>query len=78
MSRGASTERLFIGLDTRVDSILIGCALAMMLAWNMVPRVVGGGAARKWVPAAAVGTLCVLFATARFPAAASAGGCFAR
>jgi peptidoglycan/LPS O-acetylase OafA/YrhL len=69
MSRGASTPRLFLGLDTRADSVLIGCALAMMLTWNMAPRLVGGVAGRKWVPAVAVAALCVLFATARFPAA---------
>ena len=66
---GASTTRLFVGLDTRADSVLIGCALAMLTTWRMLPASVLATAARRSAGAAAAVGLCLLFATARYPAA---------
>jgi peptidoglycan/LPS O-acetylase OafA/YrhL len=35
---GASIERLYNGLDTRADSLLVGCALGMLLASDLIPE----------------------------------------
>ena len=68
MSGGTSIPRLFLGLDTRADSVLTGCALAMIVTWRMLPGSVLGGATTTWVGGAAAVAICVLFAIARFPA----------
>jgi peptidoglycan/LPS O-acetylase OafA/YrhL len=56
----ASLARVWVGLDTRADSLLLGCGLAMVMAWRRTafPKIFG-----------VVGGLGIiaLFATARFP-----------
>ena len=59
--------RVFVGLDTHADSILIGCALAMLLAWRNPLRRWLDGSWGRWMAAAAGLALCGLFAAARFP-----------
>jgi len=34
----ASRPRVYFALDTRLDSILIGCALGLLLSWEMLPK----------------------------------------
>jgi peptidoglycan/LPS O-acetylase OafA/YrhL len=68
MHGGASITRLFVGLDTRADSLLIGCALAMVTTWRMLPRSTLAASGRRWAGATAAVGLCLLFATARYPA----------
>jgi peptidoglycan/LPS O-acetylase OafA/YrhL len=64
---GAGTTRLFVGLDTRADSLLIGCALAMLTTWHMLPASPRTQAARRWAGVGAAVGLSVLFAVAQFP-----------
>jgi peptidoglycan/LPS O-acetylase OafA/YrhL len=37
-ARDQFTMRLFTGLDTRADVLLIGCLAGLLVAWNLVPR----------------------------------------
>ncbi|HYB41754.1 MAG TPA: acyltransferase [Candidatus Methylomirabilis sp.] len=62
----ASLARVWVGLDVRADSLLVGCGLAMLTTWRMLPAV-AGAAPRLLTLAAGLG-LCSLFATATFPA----------
>ena len=64
---GAPTHRLFVGLDTRADSLLIGCALAMLTTWQMLPASPWTLAVRRWAGVGAAVGLGVLFAVAPFP-----------
>lgn len=34
----ASVDRLYNGFDTRIDCLLIGCVVGLMVSWNMVPK----------------------------------------
>jgi peptidoglycan/LPS O-acetylase OafA/YrhL len=43
LSTGASLWRLYFGLDTRLDSLLMGCTLGLIIAFNAVPS-------RAWIP----------------------------
>jgi peptidoglycan/LPS O-acetylase OafA/YrhL len=36
-SEGAVLERLYAGLDTRADALLIGCLIGLMAPWGMLP-----------------------------------------
>ena len=47
MSQRASQLHLYVGLDTRADSLLIGCTVGLLIGWKMLPtsptaRVVSG------------------------------------
>jgi peptidoglycan/LPS O-acetylase OafA/YrhL len=35
---GASIERLYYATDTRADALLVGCLVALLLSWNLLPR----------------------------------------
>jgi peptidoglycan/LPS O-acetylase OafA/YrhL len=35
---GASIQRLYYATDTRADSLLVGCLVALLLSWNLVPK----------------------------------------
>jgi peptidoglycan/LPS O-acetylase OafA/YrhL len=37
-STGSSVERVYYGTDTRMDALLIGCALGLAAAWGWLPR----------------------------------------
>ena len=38
LATGASTARLFLGLDTRADALLLGVLAGMIAAWDRLPR----------------------------------------
>jgi peptidoglycan/LPS O-acetylase OafA/YrhL len=65
--RGVSVLAVNMGLDTRADSILIGCALAMILRWRMAPGWAMGRAARRVAGTGGALALCCLLAMARYP-----------
>jgi peptidoglycan/LPS O-acetylase OafA/YrhL len=48
---GSSTERVYYGTDTRMDALLVGCALGLAAAWGWLPR---GG---RWALALRAGAL---------------------
>jgi len=37
-SRGATVLRLYLGLDTRADALLVGCLIALLASWGMLAR----------------------------------------
>ncbi|MBI3934272.1 MAG: acyltransferase, partial [Acidobacteria bacterium] len=43
---GATTTRLFNGLDTRADALMIGCMLGILLSSNLIPRKAEGAMSR--------------------------------
>lgn len=63
----ASLAWVYQGLDTRVDAILMGCALAMLTSWRLIPDSAPMVSGRRWAGAAGAVGLCLLFATARYP-----------
>ena len=34
----ASIKRLYYGLDTRFDALLVGCLVALLVSWDLIPR----------------------------------------
>jgi len=38
MEGGARIERMYYATDTRADALLIGCLVALLLSWNVLPR----------------------------------------
>src|SRR6266436_5940611 len=66
---GGSLPWAYQGVDARADSLLIGCAVAMLVSWRMVPDSHAALITRRWAGLAAAMGLCLLFATARFPSA---------
>jgi len=66
---GGSLPGPYQGVDARADSLLIGCAVAMLVSWRMVPDSHAALITRRWAGLAAAMGLCLLFATARFPSA---------
>lgn len=38
MEGGAPIERLYYASDTRADSLLVGCLVALLLSWNLLPK----------------------------------------
>jgi peptidoglycan/LPS O-acetylase OafA/YrhL len=38
MEDGARIERMYYATDTRADALLIGCLVALLLSWNVLPR----------------------------------------
>jgi peptidoglycan/LPS O-acetylase OafA/YrhL len=38
LESGALERRLYYATDTRADALLIGCLVALLLAWNLIPR----------------------------------------
>jgi peptidoglycan/LPS O-acetylase OafA/YrhL len=48
-ARGATAWRLYVGTDTRADSLLVGCAVAIAMANGDLPRLLGGARAVLWL-----------------------------
>ncbi|HZN13896.1 MAG TPA: acyltransferase [Acidimicrobiales bacterium] len=66
------SPRIFFGTDTRGGTLLIGCFLALVFSWDMVPR-----AARLFaVPAIVGGVGYLVFAFVSFRYAAAPNGAF--
>ena len=38
MEGGARIERMYYATDTRADALLVGCLVALVLSWNVVPQ----------------------------------------
>jgi len=38
MEGGARIERMYYATDTRADALLVGCLVALLLSWNMLPQ----------------------------------------
>ena len=36
--KAANVMRLYMGLDTRADSLLVGCLVGLLASWNLLPR----------------------------------------
>src|SRR5262249_9659655 len=49
--KAANIGRLYMGLDTRADSLLLGCLVGLLASWGMLPK------SRRFVFAAGVGCL---------------------
>jgi peptidoglycan/LPS O-acetylase OafA/YrhL len=58
MEGGARIERMYYATDTRADALLIGCLVALLLSWNLLPRT----EAFRWAmkTAAALGAMLIL------------------
>lgn len=58
MEAGAPIERLYYATDTRADALLIGCLVALLLSWNLLP----GTALFRWAMkfAAVMGATLIL------------------
>jgi peptidoglycan/LPS O-acetylase OafA/YrhL len=60
---GTDTRILYYSTDTRIDSLLIGCAASMLFVWKMLPvNVIQRGWFRILLLASTVASLFVLFA----------------
>jgi peptidoglycan/LPS O-acetylase OafA/YrhL len=55
---GATIKRLYYATDTRADALLVGCLVALLLSWNLLPR----SALFRWLMRllAAVGYVLIL------------------
>lgn len=38
VNQAATASRLYTGLDTRADTLLVGCLLALLAAWDLLPK----------------------------------------
>lgn len=58
MEGGARIERMYYATDTRADGLLIGCLVALLLCWNLLP----GSDLFRWLmkAAAALGAILIL------------------
>jgi peptidoglycan/LPS O-acetylase OafA/YrhL len=62
IARGAGVDRVYLGTDTRVDALLIGCAVAVAFYAGWVPRSARALAALRWAGrarAVVVGLACL-------------------
>ena len=59
LESGVRLERLYYGSDTRADALLIGCLVALLLAWNVLP----GNDLFRWIMkgVAALGAVVILY-----------------
>lgn len=57
------------GVDARADSLLIGCVMAMFISWRRVKNSQAAFVVMRSAGLAGAVTICLLFATARFPGA---------
>jgi len=59
LESGVRIERLYYGSDTRADALLIGCLVALLLAWNVLP----GNDLFRWIMkgVAALGAVLILY-----------------
>lgn len=51
---GGDPLRLYNGLDTRADALLIGCALGIAVSYRLVPRMMLDRGASLWTPALSI------------------------
>lgn len=58
MEGGAPIERLYYATDTRADALLVGCLVALVLSWNLLPQT----DLFRWLTklAAAIGCLLII------------------
>ena len=66
---GAGMPRLFLGLDTHGDAILVGCLAGFLSTWSLLPASPAARAALRGAGAVGAVGLTVLFFTAAFPRA---------
>jgi peptidoglycan/LPS O-acetylase OafA/YrhL len=64
---GASHIRLFEGSDTHADPLLIGCSLAFLTSWRLVPGARIPRLVSRWIAGISLLILLVLFVRARYP-----------
>jgi peptidoglycan/LPS O-acetylase OafA/YrhL len=57
---GSTYWRLYIGTDSRADSLLIGCAVAVATTHRDLPRILGGPRATRWLAVSAAGFIVSL------------------
>jgi peptidoglycan/LPS O-acetylase OafA/YrhL len=65
MDKATSTVRLYMGLDTRADSLLVGCLVGLLAAWDLLPRT---RRFVRWTGLAALASILVLAYLARYSA----------
>ena len=60
----SSIKRLYYGLDTRLDALLIGCLVALLVSWDLVPRTRKAVTAIRVIAGACAPVLALLLVTA--------------
>jgi peptidoglycan/LPS O-acetylase OafA/YrhL len=63
--KDANIMRMYMGLDTRADSLLVGCGVGLLAAWNRLPA---SGCAIRWTGGAATASAALLAYLAAFSA----------
>ena len=63
--KDANIMRMYMGLDTRADSLLVGCGVGLLAAWNCLPA---SRRAVRWTGGAAAASALVLAYLAAFSA----------
>jgi peptidoglycan/LPS O-acetylase OafA/YrhL len=62
----ASLLRDYYSFETRLDSLLIGCLLALLLSWDLVPRTTRWITAIRWAAMGSVVALAVMINRAEY------------
>jgi len=60
----ASIKRLYYGLDTRLDALLVGCLVALLVSWDLIPRTGKAVTAIRVIAGACAAALVLLLVTA--------------
>jgi peptidoglycan/LPS O-acetylase OafA/YrhL len=60
----ASIKRLYYGLDTRFDALLVGCLVALLVSWDLIPRTGKAVTAIRVLAGAGAPALVLLLVTA--------------
>jgi len=60
----ASINRLYYGLDTRFDALLVGCLVALLMSWDLIPRTRKAVTAIRVIAGACAPVLVLLLVTA--------------
>jgi peptidoglycan/LPS O-acetylase OafA/YrhL len=55
--KAATVMRLYMGLDTRADTLLVGCLMGLLAAWDLLPR---SQRVVFWTGVASVASTCLL------------------
>jgi peptidoglycan/LPS O-acetylase OafA/YrhL len=58
---GETSRRIFYGSDTRADVVLMGCLVAMLIQWNLLPKFLQNERTRASLTKAGVIVLCAFF-----------------